>query len=127
MISFLLILGVLPGAVAYLLYPRLTTRRVAWLVAFGGAAIMAGFLAATVQFWWLPEGQSEASLASTLIVSLLLGALAGLMLIGAFVGVFGGQDRVTPRPLNRIIATAVTAMASMLICPVLIDIQNGLG
>ena len=60
MIPFLLILGVLPGAVGYALYPHLTSRRIAWLSAFGAVALMAGYLAATARFWWLPEG-TEAS------------------------------------------------------------------
>ena len=124
MIPFLLILGVLPGAVGYALYPHLTSRRIAWLSAFGAVALMAGYLAATARFWWLPEGTE--SVASVLIVSILLGAIAGLMLITTFVGLFGGPDPVTPRPLNRIIATAVTAMSSMLLCPRLIEIQGGL-
>ena len=126
MIPFVLFLGVVPGAVGYALYPRLTSRKVAWLAALGAGALMTGYLAATARFWWLPPGTEAAPLASILGVTIALGAIAGFLLVTTFVGLFGGPDPATPRPLHRIIATAVTGMASMLLCPRLIEIQGGL-
>ncbi|MEM9318139.1 MAG: hypothetical protein AAGA70_03935 [Pseudomonadota bacterium] len=127
MILFLLILGALPGMVAFAIYPQLTSRRLAWLIAFGAAAVMAALLAVTVQFWWLGERTEMAVAASSLVVSILIGFVAGILLIAAFVGLFGGPDPATPRPLHRVIATGVTTVTSLLLCPALIDIQRGLG
>lgn len=127
MISQLLILAVLPGAIGFAAYPRLTSRPISWLLAFGAAAALAALMAATVQFWWLSE-RSELNVAvSGVVVAAAMAALSGIMLIAGFVGLFGGADPVTPRPLNRIIAAATTGIVALLLCRRLIVIQAGLG
>lgn len=126
MILQLLILGVLPATLGFALYPRLTARPYAWLLAFGAAAALAAFVAATAQFWWLSERTEIAVALSRLAVALGMGLLAGGMVMAAFVGLFGGADPVTPRPLNRIIATATTALLSILVCRYLIELQRGM-
>lgn len=125
MIWFLLILGVLPGAVGFAVYPRLTSRGTAWLIAFGAAAGLAALLAATARFWWLPDGAN--TVVSSVIVLLAMGVIAGTLIMALIVGMFGGPDAVTPRPLNRIVATGATVILSLLICQWLIDIQRGIG
>ena len=125
MILRLMFLAVLPGFIGYHLYPRLTSRSVAWLIAFAAFAGLAGFSAATVTFWWLPEGPAPAGW--RLVVAAGFGALSGLVVIASFVGLFGGQNPVEPRPLNRIIATAVTTVAGYLLCEWFIDMQRGPG
>lgn len=126
MISQLLVLAVFPGAIGFMLYPRLTSRPKAWLLAFGAAAVLAALLAATAQFWWLSERTPLAVALSGLAVALAMAGIAGVMVIATFVGLFGGQDPATPRPLNRIIATALTGGLSLLLCRQLIVIQGGL-
>ena len=126
MISQLLVLAVLPAAIGYAIYPKLTSRPVAWVIAFAAAAILAGFLAATAQFWWLDERTATSVALSGLAVAIGMASIAGVMLISAFVGLFGGPDAVTPRPLHRIIATGITAITALLLCRQLIVIQGGL-
>lgn len=126
MILRLLCLAVLPGVIGYQLYPRLQARGMAFVLAFGAAAALAAFSAATVTFWWLPEG-AEAPTLSRLAVACGISALAGVLAMAGFVGLFGGADPVTPRPLHRIIATAATTVSAYLLSEWVIDIQRGLG
>lgn len=122
----LLVLGALPGAVGYGLYPRLLSRGVAWLIAFGALALLAVFLAGTSSFWWLADRAGAGFATSQILVAAGIGTLAGVLLMSTFVGVFGGADPITPRPLHRVVATAITAVASILLCQALISFQSGL-